>query len=103
MKTASKEEKQMWVEDWAGSGQSAWKYAKSNGLNYQTFQNWIKEEGSGAGDNAESGFVEVTGKAQAAGSYEEIVIEGREILVRMPLCCGAELLRAAVEALKGAA
>jgi hypothetical protein len=29
----SGEEKAMWLEDWRGSGKSAWSYAKANGLN----------------------------------------------------------------------
>jgi hypothetical protein len=103
MKTISKEEKRMWVEDWEGSGQSAWKYARSNGFNYQTFKNWIKAEGGMTSDKPDEGFVEVTGKAQAAASYGEIIIEGKDILVRLPCGSGGELLRAAVEALKVAA
>ena len=38
-------EKQMWLEDWRTSGQSAWAYAKANGLNPQTFINWTKAAG----------------------------------------------------------
>jgi transposase-like protein len=38
----SAEEKAMWVEDWKESGLSSYAYAKKNGLNYQTFRNWVK-------------------------------------------------------------
>ena len=40
----SREEKEMWVEDWQASGKSAWSYAKANGLNPQTFVRWTKGE-----------------------------------------------------------
>ena len=38
----SEEEKTMWLDDWRGSGKSAWAYAKENGLNQQTFVRWTK-------------------------------------------------------------
>jgi transposase-like protein len=59
----SEEEKAMWLEDWRQGGESAWAYAKTNGLNPQTFVNWTK-----AATEAEPCFVEV----------------GRELAVQAP-------------------
>ncbi|GHT54903.1 hypothetical protein FACS1894109_00410 [Spirochaetia bacterium] len=36
-------EKRMWVEDWKESGKSRYTYAKRNGLNPATLNNWVRE------------------------------------------------------------
>jgi hypothetical protein len=63
----SEEEKAMWLEDWRGSGKSAWAYAKENGLTPQTFVRWTK-----SGTEEPPCFVEVTVQmpALAASRHE---------------------------------
>ena len=77
----SKEEKAMWLEDWRGSGKSAWAYAKENGLNTQTFINWTK-----SGKKANQPLVEIPARMpQPACLVQEILIEKGEIKINIPL------------------
>ena len=82
MKKYSKEEKNMWLEDWKQSGKGAWLYAKENGLVPQTFVNWTKR---GEKESKES-FVEVTGAMfQTSGRTGEILIEKGDMRIHIPL------------------
>jgi len=95
MKRYSEEEKGMWLEDWKGSGKSAWVYAKENGLNPQTFVKWTKE-----GPNVPEKFVEV--KAMVLGPEEyapEILIEKGDVKIHIPLRINRQELRAVIEGL----
>jgi len=100
----SKEEKAMWLEDWARSGKSAWAYAKTNGLNPQTFIRWTKTETEG-----KPCFVEVSSPVSAdkpalpSTRHEpEVLIEKGEIKIHIPLISGGRELRAVIEWLERA-
>ena len=98
----SREEKEMWVEDWQASGKSAWSYAKANGLNPQTFARWTKGQ-----KEAEPCFVEVPRQlpVQIMGTSEqtpEILIEKGDVKIHVPLNLGRGELRAVMEGLGGA-
>ena len=67
----SKEEKTMWVEDWQESGKSAWSYAKTNGLNPQTFVRWTKEK-----KESEPYFVEVPRQMPVQQGAEILIEKG---------------------------
>jgi len=87
----SEEEKAMRLEDWRQSGKSAWTYAKTNGLNPQTFVKWTKTE-------AEQCFVEVPVPAMPRAQCEpEILIEKGEVKIHIPLISGSRELRAVIE------
>ena len=93
----STEEKAMWLEDWQNSGKSAWKYAKSNGLNPQTFVNWTKVH-----QEAEPCFVEVSRHMATLRQTPEILIEKGDVKIHIPLELGCGELRAVMEGLGGA-
>ena len=91
----SKEEKQMWLEDWRRSGKKAWAYAKENGLIPQTFIRWTKPE-----TETEPCFVEVSVQTlQPPVQLHEILIEKRDIKIHIPLTLGHTELRAVMEGL----
>jgi hypothetical protein len=93
------EEKKMWLDDWQSSGKSAWKYAKENGLNSQTFARWAKPEKA---ENIEC-FVEVPAlKAPPETNSHEILIEKGEARIRIPLGIGSCELRMIFSILGGA-
>jgi transposase-like protein len=95
MKRYSEEEKGMWVEDWKGSGKSAWAYAKENGLTPQTFFNWTKERA----ETAEK-FVEVKAMVLKPEEYApEILIEKGDVKIHIPLRMKWQELRAVIEGL----
>ena len=96
----TKEEKQMWLDDWRGSGKSAWVYARENGLNAQTFVNWTKSE-----KEHKPCFVEVPMAAlppPAQLPAQEILIEKGDAKIHIPLCIGRNELRGFIEGLGAA-
>ena len=95
----SKEEKEMWLEDWKRSGKKAWTYAKENDLLPQTFCGWVKR----AERISQDGFVEVSKqiKPQTA-SMAEIRVEKGGINIYIPLFVWTENSAAVLEGLKGA-
>jgi len=96
----SKEEKEMWLEYWRQSGESAWGYAKANNLNPQTFVNWSKAE-----KEKKTGFVEVLSAkatAQILPPFQhtrEILIEKGDVKIHIPLTLGRDEFRAVMESL----
>jgi transposase-like protein len=98
----SEEEKAMWLEDWRGSGGSAWAYAKANGLNPQTFIKWTKAGTAGETHGAKPCFVElpavITPPPQQA---REILVEKGDVRIRIPADLGRGELRAIMEGLGG--
>jgi len=97
MQHYSKEEREMWVEDWHQSGKRAWAYAKENGINPQTFINWTK-----SGTEAKPCFVEVPAPiTKSIPQMPEILIEKGEVRIHIPLLLGTGELRAVMEGLGG--
>jgi len=93
----SKEEKNLWLEDWQQSGKSAWGYAKANGLNPQTFMNWTKTKKA---EDVKPCFVEVPMHViPPLKSIPEILIEKGDVRIRIPLSGGCSELRAVMEGL----
>ena len=94
----SKEEKELWVEDWRQSGKSAWVFAKANGLNPQTFVNWTKSH-----RETKSCFVEVPQMPAPMilppCQTPEVLIEKGEVKIHIPLVMGHNELRAVMEGL----
>jgi hypothetical protein len=89
----SKEEKAMRLEDWRQSGKSAWAYAKTNGLNPQTFVKWTKE-----GTEAKPCFVQVPVPLMPGTLREpEILIEKGEVKIHIPLISGNRELQAVIQ------
>lgn len=88
----SDEEKTLWVEDWKGSGKSAWAYAKENGLNPQTFVKWTK-----SADEKQTDFVEVVPPMMPY--MPEILIEKGDVKIHIPLALNRGELRAVMEGL----
>ena len=79
--TFSKEEKEMWVEDWRRSGKTAWAYAKENGLIPQTFNGWTRNRGK-----TTQPLVEVSaGILQSTRPTQELLIEKGEVRIHIPL------------------
>ena len=77
----SKEEKEMWVEDWRRSGKTAWAYAKENGLIPQTFNGWTRSIGK-----TTQPLVEVSaGILQSARPPQELLIEKGDVKIHIPL------------------
>jgi hypothetical protein len=94
----SEEEKAMWLEDWRGSGKSAWAYAKENGLNPQTFVKWTKPKREN-----EPCFVEVPALIMPDPQRTaEILIEKGEVKIHIPLVMGRTEMRAVIEGLGAA-
>jgi hypothetical protein len=98
----SSEEKTMWLEDFKGSGLSSYAYAKKNGLNYQTFKNWLK-------GGREQKLVEIKRKGKAlepeamagiGNNAHEAVIEVRGIIIRVPVAELGCSLKAVMEVVK---
>ena len=95
MKKYSKEEKEMWLDDWRQSGKSAWSYAKANNLNPQTFTKWTKAETA-----AKVRMVEVPAPIiQHTLGLPEILIEKGDIKIHIPLEIERNGLRAVMESL----
>ena len=91
----SKEEKEMWLEDWKQSGKSAYRYAKENGLIPWTFIRWTR-----ARPEAKPCFVEVPAQIMQPRLHAgEILIEKRDIKIHIPLVIGCSELRSIVEGL----
>ena len=98
MKKYSKEEKEMWLDDWRQSGKSAWAYAKENKLNPQTFVKWTKAETA-----AKVCLVEVPVPIiQHTLGLSEILIEKGDIKIHIPLAIERNGLRAVMEGLGAA-
>jgi transposase-like protein len=96
MKRYSEEEKAMWLEDWKRSGGSLRSYAKTNGLNPQTFNNWAK----GTEKPPAQDFIEIKRMPEAAPvSVPEILIEKGDVKIHIPLAINRADLRAALEGL----
>jgi hypothetical protein len=93
----SEEEKTMWLTDWHASGKSAWAYAKANGLNPQTFNNWTKPK-----PENQTGLIEVPAIiTQAQHSTDEILIEKGDVRIHIPVSIGSMELRTIFGALRG--
>ena len=85
----SKEEKAKWLEDWRGSGKTAWAYAKENGLVPQTFTNWTKPRSKN-----KQPLVEVPAKTlQSSRHIMEIIMEKGEVKIHVPLTIDGEELQ----------
>ena len=97
----SEEEKEMWLADWRQSGKSAWAYAKANGLTLATFLKWTKAENQEISEEqSKPCFIEVPMHAlPPPKSMQEILIEKGDVRIHIPLCAGAEELRAVMEGL----
>jgi transposase-like protein len=96
MKRCTKEEKAMWLEDWKQSGTSFRAYAKANGLNPQTFNNWVKE----AGKPEQQGVIEISPVTNESPRYvPEILIEKGNIKIHIPIVINRNDLRAVIESL----
>jgi transposase-like protein len=98
----SKEERKLWVEDWLQSGKSAWAYAKSNGLNPQTFVRWTKAEPEvkKLTEEPKRSFVEVSSPMlPPVHNASEILIEKGEVKIHIPLNIGHSELCAVMEGL----
>jgi transposase-like protein len=96
MKRCSREEKAMWLEDWKQSGKSLGAYAKANGLNPQTFNNWAKE----AEKPVEQTFIEINPAPDKTPQYvPEILIEKGNIKIHIPILINRNDLKAIVESL----
>ena len=92
----SKEEKNMWLEDWKQSGKKAWAYAKENGLIPQTFCSWVKR----AEEKKMTGFVEVPKPLmRPIVQSQQMVIETEGLKIHMPLTICAEELQTILAAL----
>jgi hypothetical protein len=90
----SKEEKEMWVEDWKQSGESPGAYAKANGLNAATLKNWV------CGKETVQGFVEIkTEQVEPRPGMPEILIEKGDIKIHIPLAINRNELRAVIESI----
>jgi transposase-like protein len=95
----NKEEKALWIEDWQQSGQGSSAYAKSNGLNPQTFERWIKTE-----SETETEFIEVqVPEIPTANQRSEILIEKGNMRIHIAAPLGCNELRAVMEGLGGLA
>ena len=93
----NEEEKRMWLEDWRKSGQSAWGYAKANGLNPQTFLKWTKADKA---KETKPSFVEVPVKAIMPVKNDlEILIEKGDMRIHIPLSAGCSELQAVMAGL----
>ncbi|MDR3335971.1 MAG: transposase [Treponema sp.] len=94
MKRYSEEEKEMWVEDWHGSGKSLSAYAKASGLNFQTLKKWTEAL------EAERDFVEISSPIQEKPEFiPEILIEKGDIKIHLPLAITRNDLRAVIQSL----
>jgi transposase-like protein len=90
----SQEEKEMWVEDWKGSGESLGVYAKANGLNAATLKSWAY------GKETVQGFVEIKpARAEPRSYMPEILIEKGDIKIHIPLAVNRNELRAVIESI----
>ena len=94
MQRYSEEEKEMWAEDWKGSGMSLGAYAKANGLNPQSLRNWTKEHTEPAG------FIElVPAEDRSASTAAEILIEKGDIKIHIPIGINRNDLRTVIQSL----
>jgi hypothetical protein len=93
----SKEEKEMWLEDWKKSGKGAWTYAKENGLIPQTFVGWTKREQKG-----KTGFVELKPSIKSQLQQSGILIEKGDIKIHLPYVTSGNDLSAVIESLRAA-
>jgi len=96
----SEEEKTKRLEDWRQSGQSAWAYAKANGLNARTFKKWTKLK-----TETNHSFVEVpinqvsTHVISPIMKTPEILIERGDVKIHIPLLLNQFELRSVMEGL----
>jgi len=90
----SKEEKEMWVEDWKQSGKTAWAYARENGLIPTTFFGWTKSK-----TKTKKGFVEIGHRSIITPQSSEILIEKGDVKIHVPLSIGSTGLRTVMEGL----
>jgi len=93
--TYSKEEKAMWLEDWAKSGKGAWTYAKENGLIPQTFVTWTKKI-----EKEKSGFVEIKPKSKTQERLSVILIEKGDIKIHLPFGMPSVDINTVIESLR---
>ena len=93
--TYSREEKNMWVEDWRQSGKKAWAYAKANGLVPQTFARWVKKE-----TKPTPGFVEIRPKPVPQTQTGKILIEKGELKIHIPVGLSSSELCSILEGLR---
>jgi len=93
--TYSKDEKAMWLEDWAKSGKGAWTYAKENGLIPQTFVTWTKKI-----EKEKSGFVEIKPKNKPQERLSGILIEKGDIKIHIPSGMGSSEMSTIIESLR---
>ena len=94
----SKEERQMWLEDWEQSGKNAWAYAKANGLNPQTFLKWTKSR-----NETKQSFIEVPAQIlEPPLQATEILIEKGDVKIHIPINIGSRELRSVMEGLGAA-
>jgi transposase-like protein len=76
----SEDEKAMWLEDWKSSGMEPRAYARQNGINGQTFVNWVNN-----GKEATK-FVEVTKQVRRIKKpAAEILIDKGDVKIHVPL------------------
>ena len=93
--TYSKEEKAMWLEDWAKSGKRAWTFAKENGLIPQTFATWTKKK-----QKQQTEFVEIKQKLKPKFQAAEILIEKGDIKIHIPFGMGSNESSSIIESLR---
>jgi len=93
----TKEEKTKYLENWRRSNKNAWRYAKENGINPQTFVNWTKRE-----KQIKACFVEVSAKAKQQSYIPKIIIEKSGFKIHVPLSIGSVGLRIVMEGLGAA-
>jgi hypothetical protein len=93
----SKEERELWLEEWRQSGKSAWAYAKENGLCPQTFVNWTKPP-----KKSKTSLVEVPAEIISAAQQapSEMRIEKGDVRIHIPLTAGTQELQTAFSALR---
>ena len=91
----SKEEKGRWLEEWKGSGKSAWSFAKEKGLQGQTFLKWVKHE-----RESKNGFVEIQTKTKSVTQLAGIIIEKGDIKVHIPLGVSKSEISTVIEGLQ---
>jgi len=93
----SKEEKEMWLEDWEKSGKNAWAYAKENGLIPQTFCSWTKRV-----TETKTDFIEIRPKIKTKTQGATILIEKGDVKIHIPLGIKDGELKTVIESLRAA-
>ena len=91
----SKEEKTRLLEGWEQSGKSISAYVKDQGLVRRTFTKWLK---AARETETKADFVEAAGEhIRGPHDMPEILIEKREIKIRIPLATSCNELRTVLE------